>query len=239
MTTEVRLLSLNEYSAIASFIDQHWKKDHAYVRSKDLFDWTFKDSPAWDQQGCYSFAVALNKGSIVGMLGAIPFKLNNHGETTKACWLTNWIVLPEVKGGKGLALLNLFSKEQGFDAVSFGINNKVAHLYKALGWQEMPSITRMVWINPSMIEPAEALVRMTNPKAHDDEIREYIIKASAVTFTNDQPETLSLNEVGAARWDRDGWNIWINNTMGCARDYIYLNWRYINHPIYRYVTRVA
>ena len=238
MTNEVRLLGLNEYSSIASFIDQHWKKDHAYARNKDLFDWTFRDNPAWNQRDCYSFSVMEDKGSIIGMLGAIPFKLNDHGKTINACWLTNWIVLPEVKGGKGLALLNFFSKEQGFDTVSFGINNKVAKLYTALGWQEMPPINRMEWINPFMIGSAEALIRMTNPTGHDDEIREYIAQASAVTFTNDRPEAHSLTEIDAARWDREGWNIWIKKTIGCAREYAYLNWRYVRHPIYQYETRV-
>jgi len=239
MTTEVRLLGLNEYSEIAAFIDQHWKKDHAYAHSKELFDWTFKENPAWNKQDCYSFSVAVDKGSIIGMLGAIPFKLNDHGKTINACWLTNWIVLPEVKGGKGLALLNLFSKEHGFDTVSFGINNKVASLYAALGWQEMQPIARMEWISPFKIDSAEDLIRMTNPAACDDTIREYIAQASAVTYTNDQPEARSLNEVDAATWNRKGWNIWIKKTIGCAREYAYLNWRYLHHPVYQYETRVV
>ncbi|MBT6228485.1 MAG: GNAT family N-acetyltransferase [Candidatus Scalindua sp.] len=238
MATEVRLLELNEYPAIASFIDRNWKKDHAYVRSKDLFNWTFRDNPAWNKEDGYSFSVAVDDGSIIGMLGAIPFKLNVLGKNVKACWLVNWIVMPEVKGGKGLALLNFFSKEQGFNTISFGINDKVAGLYKALEWQEMPPIPRMEWVNPDKIKDTEDLLGMTNPEATAEQILKYISKVSGVTFANDIPEAYTLNSIDADVWDRTGWSVWNNKSIGCAREYSYLNWRYLQHPIYKYETRV-
>lgn len=238
MTTEIRLLGLDEYPAIASFIDQNWKKDHAYTRSKDLFNWTFRDSPVWNEQDCYSIAVAADGGSIFGMLGAIPFKLNDHGKTLKACWLVNWVVMPEVRGGKGLALLNLFSKERGFNTISFGINDAVARLYTALQWQEMPPIPRMEWVNPAKVDAAEALLGMMNPAASAEQIQKYISKASSATLANDQPEASPLNTVDASEWDRKGWGVWSEKTIGCARDYSYLTWRYLQHPIYKYETRV-
>jgi len=236
--SQVRLLGFDEYPAIASFIDRNWKKDHAYVRSKALFDWTFHENPSWHEEDFYSLAVAVDDASVVGMLGAIPFKLNVLGDTVEACWLVNWIVMPHVKGGKGLALLNFFSNEDNFNTISFGINDEVAPLYRALGWKEMSPIPRMEWVNPSKKNYAEILLSRLNPDATIEEVRRYISKVSAVAFEINTPESKKLNEIAASVWDRKGWSVWRKKSIGCARDYSYLKWRYLKHPIYEYKTSV-
>lgn len=39
--TIIKLASSQKQDSVSSFIDEHWKRNHAYVKSKPLFDWTF------------------------------------------------------------------------------------------------------------------------------------------------------------------------------------------------------
>jgi hypothetical protein len=117
--SEIRLAKLDEFSDISKFINQYWKNNHAYTRNKDLFDWTFLNNPAWNEPS-YSISIATESNSIVGMLGTIPFELNIYGQPYKACWLVNWLLIPEARKGRvGLNLLNLFSKNYIFKTISF------------------------------------------------------------------------------------------------------------------------
>jgi len=237
--SEIRLAKLDEYSDISTFINQYWKKNHAYTRNKKLFDWTFLNNPAWNELS-YSISIATESDSIVGMLGTIPFELNIYGQPYKACWLVNWLLIPEARKGRvGLSLLNLFSKNYSYDTISFGINDRVARLYAALKWQHMPTIPRMVWINPRHSDDAENLLIETNPSNTISEIREYIrkhtTKVKGINF-------LSINvidNIKAKDWDSFGWKIWSLKTVGCSRNYQYLKWRYFEHPVYQYQTRMV
>ena len=46
--TIIKLAGIQEHESVSSFIDENWKSNHAYVKSKPLFDWTFLDNPNWD-----------------------------------------------------------------------------------------------------------------------------------------------------------------------------------------------
>ena len=236
--SEIRLAGLSDHSAISSFINQHWKKDHAYVKSKKLFDWTFQANPNWNEVG-YSISVAIEGNSIQGMLGTIPFDLNVYGKSFKACWLVNWLLLPEARKGRlGINLLNLFSKDYGYDTISFGINDTVARLYTALKWQDMPIMPRMVWINPNDTLSAKALLMEANPNKNVLEIIRYI---NTHTKYLDQTTHSLLNPreiIKTDSWNINGWENWKFKTVGCSRDSKYLLWRYFENPIYKYESRM-
>ena len=74
MSVEFRYASFDEYPRIRRFLDEYWAKDHVYVRLPQLFDWTFGRSGVWDREG-YSFALAEDKGEIVGIFGRHPVYL--------------------------------------------------------------------------------------------------------------------------------------------------------------------
>ena len=235
---DIRLATIDEYSDISTFINQYWKKNHAYTKSKELFDWTFLDNPVWNEFG-YSISIAIESSSIVGMLGTIPFELNVYGQNFKACWLVNWLLIPEARKGRvGLNLLNLFSKNHGYDTVSFGINDTVSRLYAALKWQHMPLIPRMVWINSNRTNNAEKLLIETNPNYSITEIREYISNHTTTLKEINSLSVITLDKIKSEDWDNNGWEIWRYKTVGCSRNYQYLKWRYLEHPIYRYESRI-
>ena len=83
MSIEFRYVGRDEYPRVSQFLDQHWAKNHIYVRERPLFDWTFTRKNHWED-GTYSFAVAENAGEIVAILGGIPFKFNCLGKSSQA-----------------------------------------------------------------------------------------------------------------------------------------------------------
>ena len=232
--TVIKLASTQEHSSVSSFIDEHWKKNHAYVKSKSLFDWTFLNNPNWDS-GYYSISLALNNDAINGMLGTIPFDLNIYGESFKACWLVNWLVVPQARKGRtGLKLLDIFQKDLGYQTISFGINDTIARLYSALKWQEMPAIPRMVWVNPDFYREAEILLGELYPDTDNNLITKFVkdhIK-NFETVTNSAHG--SFDAVSKKTWDNRGWGKLKVKTIGCSRDSKYLTGRYFEHPIYKY-----
>ena len=68
MAIDLRYAQADDYSRISTFLDRFWAKDHIYVRMPQLFEWTFGRRRVWDKEG-YSFALAEDKGEIIGILG--------------------------------------------------------------------------------------------------------------------------------------------------------------------------
>jgi hypothetical protein len=232
--TIIKLASNEEYASVSSFINEYWKKNHAYVESKSLFDWTFLNNPNWLSSN-YSISIALNNGAIDGMLGTIPFELNIYGKSFKACWLVNWLLLPHARKGRtGLKLLNIFSKNLKYDTISFGINDTVARLYSSLKWQEMPTMPRMVWINPDFSSDAEILLAKLYPNAGNDLIVRFVQSHSTEFKTINNPAFDSFESINEKTWNKRGWDNLKVKTIGCSRDSKYLIWRYLEHPIYKY-----
>ena len=230
----IKLAGIQEHESVSSFIDKNWKRNHAYVKSKSLFDWTFFNNPNWDSDH-YSISLALNNGSIDGMLGTIPFDLNVYGDSFKACWLVNWLVVPHARKGRtGLKLLNIFQKDLGYQTISFGINDTVARLYSALKWQEMPAMPRMVWINPDFSRETEVLLGELYRNADGGLISKFVKDHAINIKTIAGSPYGSFDTVSKKTWDNRGWGNLKVKTIGCSRDSKYLTWRYFEHPIYKY-----
>lgn len=238
--TVIRLANFEDHKSISLFIHENWKKNHAYVKSKSLFDWTFLENPNWDNSANYSISIAINSGTIDGMLGTIPFELNIYGKTFKACWLVNWLLVPHARKGRtGLKLLNIFNKDLKYNTISFGINDTVARLYLALKWQEMPPMPRMVWINPDFSREAEIILSELYPDANNDLIVKFVQSHSTNFKTINNLTLNSFKSISQKIWNKRGWDNAKVKTIGCSRDLKYLIWRYLNHPIYEYNSIVA
>ena len=238
MSIKFRLAYLNEYPKISRFINKEWKKNHAYTRSKALFKWTFKDNPKWKKSN-YSISLAIEKDKIIGMLGVIPFKLNIYGKLTKACWLVNWFTIREKRNGPtGLKLLNLFTKKDGYNKISFGINNTIKKLYSALDWQHMPKILRIEWIDHTKINEVKKFLKKSNPSATLKEINDYISRHNNVLKHAANTPKQTLASIKPDLWNKYGWLPWSKKIIGCSRDFSYLNWRYLEHPNYKYESRI-
>jgi hypothetical protein len=230
-----RLLASDEYPIAKAFIHEHWRSNHAYCRSKALFDWTFQQNPAWPSRTQYSFAIAQDQGRTTGMLGVIPFTLNDRGSTYPACWLCNWYVIPEArKGQHSLSFLRLFTGAYGYHTVSFGINDRIAELYRALRWALIPDIRRVVWVSPVDRDAASEFLREGNPTSSEDEICALLDVAARPLEVEQPPIATNFEDMTAGDWDGAGWGPFARALSGCSRDEAYLRWRYLEHPTFKY-----
>ena len=231
MTIDVRYAEFGECQRISRFLNEHWAKDHVYVRVPELFDWTFNRAGLWDREG-YSFALAEEKGEIVGILGVIPFAFNCLGKVSRAAWTANYMVLPEYRRGPvGIRLLRMFWRPPYETVVSFGITPFVIPLYRLLRWRILEEIPRHFMVLPDAEESMTFLLRVAQPDWAADRatglarfFRATRLPPAQVTTT----KTLPLN------WDEWDWPQIASQTVGAARDLDYLTWRYVKHPVFRY-----
>ena len=143
---EIRKCKSNEITSVMSFIDKHWKKNHALAKSKKLINWQHKSS-----DGAYNFIIAINKDNILGILGYI-----NH---SRFCKTSNnsivWLALWKIKDGLGIQGLGLklLNKLKEIEKPSFigvnGINKLHPPMYKALGYKTI-ELKCFFFINPKI-----------------------------------------------------------------------------------------
>ena len=82
-----------------------------------MFDWSFRRPGNWELPNSYSFSVAVDGSELVGILGGVPFTLNQFGKASKAVWIVNYVIRPDYrKGAMALQLLSSFRKPE-FSAV--------------------------------------------------------------------------------------------------------------------------
>lgn len=231
MTVDFRYATFGEYDRISNFLDEHWAKDHVYVRMPELFEWTFGRTDLWDRDG-YSFALVENKSEIVGILGGIPFVFNCLGRTSPGVWFVNYMVRPDYRRGSiAIRLLGMFNRAPYQANVAFGMNPRVVPIYQLLRWRIGGAIPRHFIVLPGAVARMVHLLRLTHPDWRADRA-----EACARFFTlADFPEA----QIDSARalppaWDHYEWPEIAARTVGAVRDSDYLCWRYLKHPCFEY-----
>lgn len=231
MSVDFRYANRNEYPAISRFLDEHWAKDHVYCRNQALFDWTFHREGYWPD-GQYSFAMAEDKGELVGILGGIPFAFNCFGRRLKGVWIANYAVRPDYrKGATALQLLAQFRRPEFYACVAFGITRASAVIYRVLRGEVLPLIPRSVVVLPGNTSRMVNLLTVAHPDWPADRAR-----ALAKPFElGALPEgATACSDKVPAGWDRADWPRIAASTIGAARDRDYLDWRYARHPVFNY-----
>jgi hypothetical protein len=231
VTVEYRYARLDEYVRISEFINQHWAKGHIYVRTPQLFAWTFNRKEFWDRDG-YSFALAEDKGELVGILGGIPFLFNQLGRTSLAVWLANYMVRSDYRRGPvAIRLLHMLRRAPYMTTIAFGITPRTAPIYQSLRWGVLKDIPRHFAVLPAARDRMVHLLRLAYPDWPVDRA-----EALARCFLLDDSFRTPSESVGTVPpdWDARDWPRISLRTVGAARDSSYLNWRYLNHPCFAY-----
>jgi hypothetical protein len=236
MTVEFRYAAFDEYARISRFVNDYWAKDHVYVRRPQLFEWTFGRSGLWDRDG-YSFALAEDRGEVVGILGGIPFTFNRFGKASRGMWLANYMMRPDHRRGPvGIRLLNMLTGPPYEAVVAFGVVPSAVPLYRLLRWRILETIPRHIIVLPQAEERMACLLRLARPDWTMD-------RAAALArffCIQEGPAIMSTRSMGSglkappAEWDQKDWAIISRQTVGAARDLDYLTWRYMRHPLFDY-----
>jgi hypothetical protein len=226
-----RYASLEEYPRISAFLDEHWAKDHIYVRSRALFDWTFTRTNHWNESG-YSFALAEDGGEIVGILGGIPFDLNVFGKRSNGVWIVNYAVRPDHrKGSTALQLLSMFRRDAFPVVIACGLNPATTVIYRVLRGLVLPEMPRHFVVLPGAEERMVDLLCITYPEWPRGRA---LSVAGAFRLDSAQEGGAEAGDGVPLRWDEIDWPQIATQTVGPVRDADYLNWRYQKHPSFQY-----
>src|SRR5205823_5732215 len=138
-----------------------------------------------------------------------------------AAWLAMWFVEPEARrDGLGLALLA--EAQRRFDVLAcIGFNETAARIFSGVGFDVAPALSR--WVRTVDVAAFEQLVG-----------RPPIGSASP----GPSARVVEWNEVAAGRWD-DCWKMIVANIICAARDEAFVRRRYAEHPVFRYIVRIA
>lgn len=238
MSVAFRMARSGEYPRIRAFLDEFWAKDHIYVRSRELFDWTFQ-RPGFHAPGEYTFALGEDGGELIAVLGGIPFTFHCRGEHRPGVWIVNYSVRPDHRrGAAALRLLSMFRNPSYPVVIASGLNESTVAIYRVLKGQVMSEAPRHLLVLPEGVGRLAALVQRTNPEWEPSRAT-----AVAAAFRGTSPP---LDESGFGQeipstWDGCDWPTIAASTVGAVRDASYLKWRYQDHPLfeYRFLTKPA
>lgn len=131
MSVSYKFCSSTMAGKLVSFINDYWKKDHVFVRSRSLLDWQHKNS-----EGDYNFVLAVDDSEeVLGVLGFIPTsQFSQDLDVNLEYWLAIWKVREDINmPGLGMGMLNFLRREKGVKSIcSVGLSQEVISLYKAL-----------------------------------------------------------------------------------------------------------
>tara|TARA_Y100000588_G_scaffold89019_1_gene95396 strand:- start:21873 stop:23024 length:1152 start_codon:yes stop_codon:yes gene_type:complete len=225
---------------LQKFIDDYWNTRHILSRDGNLLLWQYDTHrlPQWNSNGPTILLASVNR-NIVGMLGLIPFNLNVSGEIFPGCWLSQWFVTPEARNtGAGMRLL-WATRNMGFEAIfAIGLNQTAQNIYHAFGFEMLPEVPR--WVQVLNYKDTRNLITDSTHETMSAQIPRLDSLAKESSYTKHTNIKLSLE---SNRFSSDWDEFWFNKiapiTIGPARDSSYLNWRYAEHPSFKYEFAVA
>ncbi|QQZ10278.1 hypothetical protein [Heyndrickxia vini] len=227
---DIRFFKLNETKQLQKGINDIWANNHIFFKEERLLKYMFHDNPSRHlitKDGCFSFLGAWENNNLIGLLGILPFALNIQGKRDFGFSLTNWIVSPEYRTtGAGLALLKKVQSLNPSIILSLGINENVANLYRVMRWNVLNDCPR--WIGIINKEKTNELLLNGNSNSlrYWNEVNAVQIKSSY--------KVSEVIEIDEQTWNNFYWNIFAKESVGFVRDYLFLKWRYFNHPYFKY-----
>ncbi len=199
-----------EITKLQDFLNESWAKDHILVKNKSLLKWQHKSF--FDVSKINFFIGKDCNDQITSCLGIIPATANSIRKESDLIWLTTWISnIPY----EGIALLSEAIKYfNPIQVAAIGINDKVAKLYKILGYtvDKFNHFYLSIKNNKSsQISKTSRYFKFNNSEFH--KLKSNNINAELYNYVD--PKFISINKL---------------------KNKEYLNHRYINHPKYKYMT---
>lgn len=218
MLYTIKFAEISDYQLIKSFIDNHWKKNHALVKSKDLFDFQHLN-PIMSN---YNFIIAINNetNEIDALLGFIPTyqydkSLFDNGDYWGAIWkVRSDVKNSEIKTIGGCIWEKLFEFENFHSWGAIGISAIAKKLYEISG-MKIGALNHYYMVNDTKNEFK-------------------IAKNIPIRTQNHESDCCNNSAFSICTIDIDK----IKNNIDCSykpqKTITYLVNRYQNHPIYKY-----
>jgi GNAT superfamily N-acetyltransferase len=195
-------LEADRLPELQRLVDEQWRRGHVLARDEELLRWQHPER----EDGRLSVVVAEEGGSLVGMLGFIPFRACVRERTGRGGWMTNWLVVPEARGRKLGHDLVQHVLEEDFDLIgALGANSATRTVLGRAGFVETGMCR---WVR---VFDVGALARLLDGREVSDEAWRAWREAADSTVA-----------------DRPG------SFVGACRDAELVAWRYEQHPRFDY-----
>lgn len=210
-------------SAILGVLRQNAPGIDEALRSA-IFDWQFGDANVL-VQGRPAFWVATVNDEVAGVNGMMPVQTWIRGQQVPSIWSCDTLVLEKFRGlGIGKGLLQRVSQEAPV-VLGYGISDMSDPILAKVGWDPFDGVMGLYY---SINEPgakgtikniASSVLRLTGaPARPKDPVISVSSRPASFDGSHDQL-----------------WKSAIAEDVGMViRDTAYLNWRYRDHPSFRY-----
>lgn len=204
-----------------------WNKNHIYVKNKDFLYWSYYRPDINQESGFY---VIEDECGIFGCIGKMPIVGHEYGKEIKTSVISLYVVSKEHRAsGSGIKLLDEVFVNNDLVIIN-GINKRVSLLYKLKGCQIFDF-------------PRYCLI--SSQEAYDKYCRDFnFVDKQNVNYCNEikASNCLDLDFVNLSSNNKELWvNFWNQHklqTKGIVKDFSYISWRYINHPIFEYTVNL-
>ncbi len=216
---------LDRLGEVQAFIDTHWRAGHILSRDAELLRWQHR------AEGSKLAILIATDGTVIrGMLGLIPVAFNLRGRKLPGNWLALWATAKDSPPALGVQLLGAAMRSGEFTGV-LGANEAAMKVYRGLRWAAIDAVPRWIRIGSS-----DALQKLLGEQGHRADDVPTAQRATAHTST---PSIVDATPQLLSAWDEAWTGRFAARMTGTWRDGSYLQWRYLDHPRFKYTTRFA
>jgi hypothetical protein len=172
------------------------------------------------QHGCrddpkrLAVLVAEEEGRLLGMLGFIEFDACVGGERVRGGWMTNWLIVPEARGRRlGVELVEAALGSQYELIGALAANSATEHI---LGGYGFAARGMHRWVRVFDVDALHVLLE--GRPVPDAAWAAWGQTQRLSTESGSEPQTSTVPVLGVA----------------ACRDAAFLQWRYAEHPVFRY-----
>jgi hypothetical protein len=204
---------------VSSFFKKEWSRPIA-LGDFNFYKWQFINVP--NQNDIDNCCIAIDENlDIIAVMGVNNRKFIDNNNSINAAELTTWIVKAEYRNkGTGPKMINFLTDKYEV-LIGMGISNDALPVYIRSGFKYLKAIPRYVKVIDwdKITEYAEydsnakKVDKFYNKKRKEKSYR--IINFSEKAFENISSSFSQTNNL-------------------FSRDYLYITWRYINHPTFKY-----
>jgi len=215
-------------SAILCLLKQNVPHLDESLRSA-VFDWQFGESNAL-VQGRPAFLIATVDGEIAGVNGMMPVLVWIRGQQSPAIWSCDTLVSEKYRGlGIGKGLLKRVQQEAPV-VLGFGVSDMSDPIAAKLGWIPFDGVMSHFYA-----------VSESGAKGKIKNLASNVRRLTSIPF---RPKNSDISVTSRpASFDASHDQLWMtgldDNVGTVVRDTAYLNWRYRDHPVFRYIALEA
>lgn len=212
---------MEKWEEFCSFFTECYRPNHSLCDRK-FFEWQFMVKPGDDKA---NIICGWDNGKLLGIHAYIPLLVHWGGfkKSIQALWTLCWVVRKQAPKGLGL-LITKKIQDMSPLILSANASKTGVSFFKVLGWSVFPRIPRYICV----LNKKEECVHMLSEGAGEEDLDAFIFK----------PQANGSLRISEYNFNNDNyypqWHLYPGLSFGTMRSLDYINWRYVEHPIFRY-----